>query len=159
MRNLKNRIIAFFTVIGVTILGLMGGQGKIGGKGTRRFGVPGVALIASIFTNEVEWRDFIFLLLIPVLIMGYGENSWLFGVLHADWLVRLVYATLLSCPFLFYGVVRGGISTVVLLLAFQLRAGSLCHLSWFGDILIEDIVRYGSLGGLIALMFLWPKKS
>ena len=159
MLKLKDKIVSVFTVIGVTILGMMGGQGKIGGKGTRRFGVPGLALIAGLCTDGVKWKDFVFLLLIPTLVMGYGEKSWLLSVFHVDWLVRLAYAILLSAPFWFHGILRGTVAALFLSLAWQIRAGSLGHVAWFGDILIEDVIRYSCLGVLISYNIFFPRKS
>lgn len=159
MLKLKNKIVGFFSTIGITILGMMGGQGKLGGKGTRRFGIPGIAIIAGLITNGVSWKDFVFILFIPVLIMGYGSNSWLLSVFKADWIVRLVYAMLLSIPFLFYNFKRFIFAAVCLIAAFQVRAGSIGNIGWFGDILVEDIVRYSTLGVLVAYNIIFePRK-
>jgi hypothetical protein len=62
--------------------------------------------------------------------------------------VRAVYAALLSLPFYFSGWRRGLFATVALVAAFQVMAGSLGKIGPF-DILIEDLVRYGVLGGLV----------
>lgn len=138
-----------FTAISVMILGMAGGQGKIGGKATRRYGIPGLAFIGSL-GDGFQWRDLAFLLLIPVLVMGYGENSKLMAMFGSDTIVRVVYALLLSIPFFIQSLKRGAVAGILLVIAFQVRAGSLGSVSWFGDFLIEDIVRYGTLGVLVA---------
>ena len=146
------------TIVSVMTLGMMGGQGKIGGKATRRFGIPGLAFIASL-KDGFQIKDLSFLLLLPLLAMGYGENSHLMGLLGADWLVSLVYALLLSIPFFFFSWRRGAIAAVLLAIAFQVRAGSLGNVPWFGDFLIEDIIRYSILGFLIAFNLFVPREK
>lgn len=134
-------ILAF---IGMLISGLWGGQKN---KGVRRFGVPLIAVGASQH-DGFQWRDLAFLLLIPVLCLGYGENSHLMQLLGNDTLVRGVYALLLSLPFYFYGFVRGMVASCSLILAFQVRAGSLGTFAGY-DILLEDIFRYVVLASLV----------
>lgn len=134
-------------VIASTFLGMAGGQGKIGGKGTRRFGIPGLALTASL--KNFSLKNLSFLLLIPVLVMGYGQNSWLYQLTGSDTLTRLIYASLLSIPFLFWGLKRWIISFIFLGGAFQIHAGSLGHIGTF-DFLVEDLLRYATLSLLIS---------
>jgi hypothetical protein len=143
------RLKAIFVSLGVMVLGMMGGQGKIGGKGTRRFGIPGLAILAAL-SDGYSWKDLVFVLLVPVLIMGYGENSWLLSVCKVEWLVRMVYAAILSAPFVVFGLKRWLCAAVLLIGAFSIHAGSLGTVAWFGDILIEDMFRYGVLGLLIS---------
>ena len=138
-----------FTAMATLILGMMGGQGKFGGKSTRRLGIPGLAFISSL-TDGFDWRDLSFLLLIPLLALGYGVNSHLTQFLGSDTIVRIVYALLLSLPFYFHGLKRGAVASISLAVAFQIRAGSLGSVAGFGDVLVEDIARYGVLGLLIA---------
>jgi len=78
---------------------------------------------------------------------------------HVEWLVRLAYALTLSIPFIFYGWRRLAISAIALSLAYSVRAGSLGFVSWFGDILIEDIVRYSTLGALISFNIFFRQAS
>lgn len=137
---------AIVSWVAMTIGGMWGGQKN---KGTRRFGIPGLAVIFAAFHDGFQWKDMVFLLLIPVLVVGYGENSWIMNIVGADWAARLVYAALLSIPFAFYGRVRWIISLAALCLAFSIRAGSIGHVGWFGDILVEDIFRYGVLSALV----------
>lgn len=133
-------------VIGMVFCGMAGGQGRLpGGKAWRRFGLPAIAAFVT--------RRWQFLLLIPILCLGYGVDSQLGAICgHIEWLIRLVYAVLLSLPFLFFGRVRWIIACIALVAAFQVRAGSLWQISWFGDILIEDIVRYGTLASLVVIL-------
>ena len=42
---------------------------------------------------------------------------------------------------------------------FAVRAGSLGHIPWFGDLLIEDIIRYGVLAILIIFNTLSPRTA
>ncbi len=152
INKIKKTLKIFSTIFAIWGLGAYGGQKN---KGTRRFGIPGLAFILSLF-DGFQWKDLVFLLLIFPLCMGYGENSILMGFLGVEWLVRLVYALLLSLPFFLFSWRRGLIASVLLIGAFQIHAGSLGHISWFGDLLIEDIVRYSVLGSLIAFNIFKP---
>lgn len=139
---------AIFTFISGILMYMIGGQGKIGnvktGKATRRFGIPTFAVIMAWASGKFKWKYLAFLLLIPILVMGYGEKSILMKLLNNEILVQLAYGILLSLPFLFFGLIRWLIAMVSLVIAFATRAGSLGQL--FGmDILIEDIVRGGVL--------------
>lgn len=147
--------------VSMTFLGMSGGQGKLpGGKNERRIGLPLVALGTAISFNGFKWQDLALLLLIPILCMGYGVDSQLGAVLgHCEWLIRFVYAFLLSLPFLFYGKLKWFISSVLLVIAFQIHAGSLGFISWFGDVLKEDIVRYGTLSAVILGNIMIRKKG
>ena len=136
-----NKLKAFLTVLISSIFGMWGGQKN---KAVRRFGIPFLSLIVG------KKKALPFLLLPIILSMGYGENSILYEKLGSDTLVRFVYAVLLSIPFIFYGFIRWVISCVLLVLVFQVHAGSLGHIGWFGDILLEDIFRYSALGILIS---------
>ena len=144
----------FFTTIIIAFMGMFGGQKE---KSVRRFGIPGFAFLASL-TSNFTMRDFGLLLLIPFLCSGYGVNSLLMEWFNLDWLVRIVFAIGLSLPFLFYGIKRWLIALVGLTLAFQVRAGSLGTIGDF-DILIEDIVRYTTLGILISYNIYFSKED
>jgi hypothetical protein len=140
-------------VLGIISLGMIGGQKS---KGARRFGIPGLGAIVAALSG-VGWRSLAILLFMPILVIGYGENSWLMGVLHSDTLVRIVYAILLALPFFIFGVIRFAIAAPCLIVAFSIQAGSLGSFGGF-DFLIEDIIRYGMLGILIfVLMILWKR--
>ncbi len=135
-----------FTIIGTIFAGMMGGQKN---KGTRRFGIPGLAVIMAWFSGKFKWKHLTFLLFAPILIMGYGEHSILYQWIGNDTLVRIVYGAILSLPFIVFGIKRWLVSLVSLVIAFSIRAGSFGTIMGF-DILIEDIIRYGFLGVLIA---------
>ncbi len=131
-------------------MGMYGGQKN---KSVRRFGIPTLAV-------AMNWkRGWPLLLLIPVLCLGYGENSIFMSFLHNETLVRLLYGAVLSLPFYFYGFIRGCIASISLSVAFLVQAGSLGYWDLIGDILIEDIIRYGVLGILISFnLFSIPKR-
>ena len=136
---------AILAWLGIVLSGMYGGQKN---KAVRRFGIPAISIGFGLSMGW-RWQYLAFLGFIPVLIMGYGVDSVLGGLLgHIEWLIRLVYAMLLSLPFLFFGLFRWVVAAALLVLAFQIHAGSL-GVIWGMDILIEDIVRYGVLGGLI----------
>lgn len=132
---------AIFTVITGTLMYMFGGQKN---KATRRFGIPTFAVIMAWVSGKFKWKHLAFLLLIPILVMGYGEKSILMKLLNNEILVRLAYGILLSLPFLFFGLFRWLIAMVSLVIAFAIRAGSLGTI-WGMDILIEDIIRGGIL--------------
>jgi len=137
----------------IVVLYMIGGQ-KI--KGVRRFGVPGAAVIGSIgyiFDDKTKrlrdkLKPLLFTLLIPMICVGYGENSWLKKKLRYEWLVRLVYAIGLSLPFIFFG--KYFICLPLLIGAYQVHAGSLGKIGSF-DILIEDILRGTAIGLSVAV--------
>ena len=140
---------AVFTTLSVMFMGMFGGQKE---KSVRRFGIPSLAFV-------MDWkRGWPFLLLIPVLVMGYGENSILMKWIGIEFIVRIIYATLLSVPFIFFGLWRFLFAVVLLSIAFLIHAGSIGYISWFGDILIEDIIRYGVLGALISFNLFFNSK-
>lgn len=132
--------------IGMVLAGMVGGQKN---KSVRRFGLPGLAFLTAWRFDGLQWRDAAFLLIAPVLVMGYGENSHLMGWIGVEWAVRAIYAFLLAIPFVFFGWRRWLCACVLLIVAFQVQAGSLGKIGPY-DILIEDIVRYGVLTGLVA---------
>jgi hypothetical protein len=139
-------VIAF---IGILWGGMSGGQGKQAGKSPRRFGIP---LIGSMFALSVGWRwkYLAFLLFIPILSIGYGVDSILGNIcFHNETMIRVIYALLLSTPFAVFGALRWSMAAGLLVVAFQIQAGSLGYTPWFGDFLVEDIVRYSILAGLI----------
>src|SRR5574343_565612 len=129
----------------MVLAGMFGGQRN---KSVRRYGIPAIAVGMAVKWDGFQWRDTCFLMLIPLLINGYGENSFLMSVLHNEILVRGVYALMLSLPFLLLGILRWVCSAVLLMAAFQVQAGSIGKLDGM-DLLIEDICRYSVLAGLI----------
>ena len=141
-----------FSGIGIIFAGMFGGQGRIGniktGKGIRRFGIPFLSVLTG--WSDWGWQSLFYLLFIPTLVCGYGVNSWLMGICGIEWVVRFVYAILLSLPFYGFSWKRGLIASFLLIIAFAVRAGSAGQV-WGMDILIEDICRYGTLGILVVL--------
>ena len=135
-----------FTIIGTMFAGMFGGQKN---KAARRFGIPGLAVAMAWFSGKFKWKHLAFLLFAPILIMGYGEHSILYQWLGNDTLVRIIYGAILSLPFIVFGMKRWLFALASLVIAFNIRAGSFGTVMGF-DILIEDIIRYGVLGGLIA---------
>lgn len=153
MRLIKS-VVAFFAMLWG---GLSGGQGKQAGKAPRRFGVPAFAIGFGL-SIKWSWKYLAFLLFVPILSLGYGVDSQLGSFCgHIEWLIRLVYALLLSLPFYIFGLWRGVIASLLLCSAFQVYAGSLGNISWLGDILIEDICRYSVLAGLVIFNVLFNK--
>ena len=140
-----------FTSISVAILGMAGGQGKLGGKGSRRFGITVTSIIAG------GKRALPLLILPAILCAGYGENSVFMAWFNTDSVVRLFYGCFLALPFLFYGFKRFLFAGIILMGAFSIRAGSLGYISWFGDVLVEDLCRYGCLGLLISYNLFFRK--
>jgi len=134
------------TIIGIMFAGMFGGQKN---KAARRFGISGLAVVMAWFSGKFKWKHLAFLLFAPILIVGYGEHSILYQWIGNDTLIRIVYGAILSLPFIVFGLRRWLFALVSLVIAFSVRAGSFGSIAGF-DILIEDIIRYGVLGILIA---------
>jgi hypothetical protein len=110
--------------------------------------------------KEPKKRRFalVFLALIGVLSLGYGENSWLKLLCRgSETLTRLAMACLISLIFCTYGFFVGSpiwtIPSILLLnlIAWEIRAGS-AGKALGKDILIEDICRATAFS--ISLIFL-----
>jgi hypothetical protein len=148
-----NILKAIFAFLGGLIAGMYGGQKN---KAVRRFGLP---VIATGFALSIrfKWQYLAFLLFIPILVMGYGEHSRLGALVgYNEVLIRLLYAVLLSTPFYVFGWRKGMIASVLLIIAFAIRAGTLGSFLGY-DILIEDICRYGTLMALVVVYVLTDK--
>jgi hypothetical protein len=146
---------AIFAWIAMTVAGMWGGQRD---KPVRRFGIPAIAIGfgASMGWN---WRYLGFLALIPILSMGYGENSQLGALVgYNEAIIRLIYALLLSTPFYLFGWRRGLVAGALLVCAFQVRAGTMFHIGTY-DVLIEDICRFSTLSALIIANILFGYKK
>lgn len=153
MKKIFGWIKAIFTGIGILFCGMFGGQKE---KNVRRYGIPSIAVLSG--WETWRWRTFAYFLFIPTLCMGYGENSWLMGIIGNDTIVRITYAILLSAPFFVFGLIRATIANVALIMAFLIRGGSAGNV--FGmDILIEDVFRYGTLGILVVLNNIIKKRE
>jgi len=124
---------------------LIGGQIE---KSVRRYGVPTFSFAYAFVTDkDNRSKDKIkyiwLLLMMGVLSMGYGENSWLKKAFKKDCIVRFVYSFILSIIFL----LAGGsffICLPILAISFQIRAGKLFSIGKF-DFLIEDICRASAI--------------
>ena len=141
-------LLKILLVVLVTIAGMIGGQ-KI--KGIRRFGIPGMASLVTTFKllkykKKVYAKEYALLVLMFLLAMGYGENSWLMKVCKQDWIVRIVYGLLLSIPFLFLGFYWAALTLPV---AWSIKAGGFKIYKEY-DFLYEDLIRYLTLGTCIA---------
>lgn len=146
MISVSHLIKATIAWICMTLAGMRGGQKD---KAWRRVGLPAIAIGAG-WSFSWSWKYLAFLLFVPILCLGYGVDSQLYNWMwQIEWLTRAVYAFLLSLPFFVFGLRRGIVAGILLILAFQIHAGSLGNIGWFGDILIEDILRYGTLAGLV----------
>ena len=129
----------------ITICGMIGGQGW---KWIRRYLIPSLASLYTATKKKAKWKSFIYLILMPILSMGYGETSKLRRFLGgSDKLTRIVYGLLLSIPFWFVGK---GYASIALPLAFLVKAGGI-QITPTKDLLFEDLIRYSTLGTLIVL--------
>lgn len=141
MKIIKAIFLFFWTIIA----GMFGGQKN---KSVRRFGIPLGAFFIALL-QKMGWKSLVFLLLIPILCIGYGQDSFL-GKYFSDFLCRIIYGILLSIPFIFFGIKRWLFAFILLPIAFSIKAGSLG--TFLGmDILIEDIIRYSTLAILIII--------
>jgi hypothetical protein len=146
---------------------MIGGQIN---KATRRFGVPSIALTAMLYRTmkgqkgrgEKEWaKTLVILLAIPVLSMGYGINSVIGKTFKKEWIIRTMYAIILSIPLELYALLtlnnqahltlKCTFILIALILAFQVRdtwLGKLRHKLTIGkfNLLFEDIVRSLTFG-------------
>lgn len=141
--------------IPIMLLWLIGGQVA---KGARRFGVPGITMIVGLWTAlgdkskkpREKWGVLALVLLIPVLCLGYGVDSVFTKIFKKEWIVRLIYAIVLSIPVGVYAVIAQETWKMLFVVpalvgAFQIRAGKLFSIGKF-DVLIEDIARSLTLG-------------
>ena len=134
------------TFIVIVVLYMAGGQTGFH-KIMRRLGVPLSAYISTIKDKKTATRNSILLLLYPILSMGYGKNSKIMSIFKLEWLVRLVYSTLVFIPFLIVRALDGqflSINTllgyILLIIAYQLRLGGF-KITDKVDFLYEDLAR------------------
>jgi len=137
---------AILTVILITFCGMIGGQGF---KWARRCILPIIAVIYTAMKEEKKkWKALIYLPLIGILSIGYGESSHLRKFLGgSDFWTRIVYGLLLSIPFIFFGK---WYACIALPIAFSIKAGGF-KITDKIDFLYEDLIRYLTLGTLIVL--------
>lgn len=136
-------MIEFLFALLITICYLIGGQIE---KGVRRYAVPALSVLFAYLEDKErsakeKIRYFLFILMIAVLSLGYGENSWIRKLCKGnDGETRAIYSSLLVLIFSivnWHGII---LYFMILSVAFQIRAGSLGKIKNF-DILIEDICR------------------
>jgi hypothetical protein len=145
-------MIKILTVFSITALGMIGGQCK---KWTRRYVLPSIVSLYTYYRlKKKKWKATLFLPLIGVLSMGYGEGSTIRTFIKkfvdepwADRLTRISIGLLLSIPFvLFFGK---WYASLVLPVAYSVRAGGFKIGKY--DWLWEDFIRYSCLGVLVVL--------
>ena len=135
-------------VLLITLFGMWGGQQK---KWIRRYMLPSLASL-YVATKEKDkkkrWKAVLFLPLMGILSLGYGENSKLRKALGgSDFWTRIVYGLLVSIPFLFFGKWW---ASIALPIAWSIRAGAF-PITKTKQFLWEDFIRYGTIGLLIIL--------
>lgn len=142
--------ISVLTMLGVTCLYMWGGQHM---KIIRRFGVPAFATLMSSMKqtkSDKRWIKYLILaLLLPILSLGYGDNSVFKIYLKYDWAVRIAVGLIMGSPFTLIGLWW---APVIMAGAFSVRAGG-GHL-WGKDFLWEDLARALTLSACIVIM-LW----
>lgn len=142
----------------VCVLWCIGGQFW---KPARRYVLSVLMTAYAYFANREEKKRrfaLVFLSLIGLLSMGYGEDShlkrWCGG---SETATRLIVAILISLPFVVYSVFNASnIWSIPAILAvnifvWQVRAGSLGKVGKY-DILIEDICRSTGIAVSITLI-------
>lgn len=146
------------------ILYLIGGQVN---KGVRRYGVPGIVTTIDILRRlkgarfyglrKHWWKALIMLLFIPLLAVGYGVDSSFKKVFKKDWIVRIVYAIMLSTPLGIYTALTQYTLTQHALMVLALITAYSIRTEWLGvwarrlkigdfDIIVEDVIRSSTLG-------------
>ncbi len=147
-----------FPFISVVVCGLwcIGGQFW---KPARRYILSVLMAVYAYYANrEPEKRRacVVLLAMIGLLSAGYGEDSWLKKACGgSETITRLVMACLIASVFASYSIMSHHITWRIFLtfgvnvLAWQVRAGSLCRIGRF-DLLIEDLCR--SLAFSVSLM-------
>ena len=136
-------MISILTVLGIIFLGMFGGQMF---KASRRFILPSLATIYAATKKKKKWKSSVYLLLMGILSMGYGENSKLRRLLGgSDFWTRIVYGSLVAIPFLALGKWW---ACLILPLAWSVRAGGF-QITATKHFLWEDFIRYGSIGLLV----------
>jgi len=131
-------------VIGITLLGAIAGQK---GKWLRRYLIPSVMASYEAFRakGRSKYRSIVYLPLMGILSLGYGENSKIRKLCKTDFRTRLFYGGLVAIPFL----ILGKWLALVLPLVWAIRAGGFKVGSW--DWLWEDFFRYLSIGILVII--------
>lgn len=122
----------------VTVFGCIGGQNI---KAIRRYGITLMAIAIGI-RRKKKFLSLVLTWIGLILSSGYGEDSLLVKIFKKDWIVRIVYGTLLAIPFLFFHIYS---ALILLPVAFSFRSSR--HFNFLKmDWLLEDIIRYSTLG-------------
>lgn len=130
--------------LSITIMGMIGGQIN---KAVRRYGIATVSVFYGLYKKTKEKKYLLFLLFAPILSSGYGENSLLMKIFRRDWIVRIVYAFILSAPLMAYDPKHLILYPICLAGAFSVRAGGFKIYKY--DFLYEDFIRYLTIGLLV----------
>ncbi len=130
------------------ILGMVGGQVN---KAVRRYGISTVGLILNISNSKLSIKEKLkrfglLVLLVAVFSIGYGQESTIGKFIKQDWLIRIIYASILSIGFLFF---KMWYAPLILIPIWQIRMGSFNVIGY--DFLFEDMFRYLSVGILITI--------
>lgn len=139
----------------VILFWLLGGQIN---KLIRPIGVPLSIIGIYLISHSYPWWYILPTLLYGFeLTLGYGPNSKLEKWLGSDELVRIFYSFMCSLPVIFICALTNKwfntIGIIGIILAFQIRAGSLGKIGKY-DILLEDILRGSSVGLAMSLVLI-----
>lgn len=152
-------ILDILFILSVNILWLIGGQLN---KAMRRYCLP----LVCAFKGHLEPRKghrrwyipvMVSLLLVGILSMGYGVDSWLKKMCGGvEWVTRLVMSLLVVAaitPIMIdnFSWLKLTITLIMSIAAWQVRAGSLAKIGRY-DILLEDICRASALAIAIVLL-------
>lgn len=140
-----------WVIVSTLVCGFLGAYG--GTEGTslawRRIGIP--AYLSAIGCYLVGIKALIFLLMIGIFSLGYGEDSWLRKIYHKDYLVRGFIGLL--CGAVIYAVSRHWwgllVSVVWAIFGGDAIIDNEGAIRLMGKkLLVEDLVVYGITGGV-----------
>jgi hypothetical protein len=152
-------ILDLLFIVSINILWLIGGQCS---KAMRRYCLPAICAFKGILEARKGHRRWdipvmVSLLLVGILSMGYGVDSWLKKACGGvEWVTRLVMSLLIVAaitPLMIghWSWIKLTITLIMSIAAWQVRAGSLAKIGKY-DILLEDICRASSLALAIVLI-------
>ena len=133
-------------VLTIIACGMIGGQCN---KWIRRYLLPFIVIFYTrARKGKKKFKSLLFLPLIGILSMGYGENSKLRKLLMGnDIWTRVVYGLLVSVPFVFFGK---WYAAIALPIAYSIRAGGF-KITETKQFLIEDFIRFLTIGLLVVI--------
>lgn len=140
-------MVYLLAALGIVACWLIGGQVE---KGARRYGIPGILFLLAAYNvmqyDGVWWHYLPLFLTMPELALGYGQGSFAAKIFREEVAIRLCYAVLLAIPLTITAAFTGesawsALVTILLVLAFQVRAGLWFKIGKRFEILIEDICR------------------